>query len=567
VAPTDNLAYVPTAAMLAGDFSAFASPACNSGRQITLRAPFVNNQVNPALFSPAAINLAKRLPSTTNPCGETRYSIPSNRDEGQTVARIDYQLSTNNSLFGRYMATSDKQPVPLSTSDNILTTAFPGVDNLAQSMTFGDTAVYGTNVVNSIRFAFNRTTVNRFNDDFFEPKDLGINAYNYSPTKEMIVTVSGGFNVSAATATRGIATNNSYQMSDDLTLVRGRHQIALGANVAYWTSLQKTWARGGGTWDFNGQATGLGMGDFLLGRVTLMEQGNAGGVDLSQWYTGVYAQDTWRATDRITVNGGLRWEPFFGQNIGFGAIANFNHDNFAKGIKSTVYRNAPAGFLYPGDTGFPPGESGFNAQWWNFAPRLGVAWDALGNGRLSVRSSYGLNYDLPVGETWFRLAAGPPFGNRTRQSDVLFDNPYATYPGGNPHPIEIGPTTEYPAFGAFGAIDPNINSPRTQSWNVTLEKQIGAEWGVSASYLGSYSDRLWGIVTQNPGLYLGTGPCTINGVAYPVCTTNANLNQRRVLFQQNPREGGFVANLDELFSVGSQTYRGLKLSLQRRAEL
>jgi len=175
----------------------------------------------------------------------------------------------------------------------------------------------------------------------------------------MILSVTGGFSISAATATRGIATNNSYQMSDDLTIVRGRHQFGVGANLAYWRSLQKTWARGGGTWDFNGQTTGPGLGDFLLGRVALFEQGDAGGVDLSQWYTGAYAQDTWRATDRVTVNAGVRWEPFYGQQICYGAIANFNHDNFLNGVKSTVYRNAPAGFLYPGDQGFPPGQSGF----------------------------------------------------------------------------------------------------------------------------------------------------------------------------------------------------------------
>ncbi len=566
VTPSDNIAYVPTAAMLAGDFSQITSPACNSGRQIALRAPFVNNTVNPALFSPAALNLVKKLPTTTDPCGKTTFALPSDRDEAQYVARVDYQLRSNNSVFGRYMATTDKQPVPLAKSGNVLTTTLPGVDNKAESFTLGDTITVGSNMVNAARFAFNRTTVNRFNDDFFAPKDLGINAYEYSPTRELILTVSApGFSISAATATRGIATNNSFQWSDDLTLVKGRHQFGFGINVAHWTSLQKTWARGGGTWDFNGTATGLGLADLLLGRVALLEQGDAGGVDLSQTYTGLYAQDTWRTTDRITINAGVRWEPFTGQQIDYGAIANFNHDNFLKGIKSTVYKNAPAGFLYPGDQGFPDGQSGFKSQYWNFAPRLGLAWDVQGTGRTSVRASYGLNYDMPVGETWFRLAAGPPYGNRTRLSDVNFDDPWTSYPGGNPHPIQIGANTVYPAFGAFGAIDPDINSPRTQSWNVTLEKQVGSEWGVSASYLGSYSDRLWGLVTQNPGVYLGTAPCVLNGVSYPVCTTNANLNNRRVLSLENPKEGGFIANLDELFDVGSQSYRAMKLSFQRRA--
>ena len=71
-------------------------------------------------------------------------------------------------------------------------------------------------------------------------------------------------------------------------------------------------------------------------------------------------------------------------------------------------------------------------------------------------------------------------------------------------------------FGAFGATDPDINSPRVQSWNVTVEQQIGADWGVAASYLGSYTDRLWMQIQLNPGVFLGTGPCTISGVAFPL---------------------------------------------------
>ena len=88
--PPSNIAYVPTAAMLAGDFTAFTSPACNGGRQVTLRAAYVNNQINPALFSPAALNFAKRLPSSTDPCGQITYETPADADESQTLARIDY---------------------------------------------------------------------------------------------------------------------------------------------------------------------------------------------------------------------------------------------------------------------------------------------------------------------------------------------------------------------------------------------------------------------------------------------------------------------------------------------
>ncbi len=567
VTPADQIAYVPSAAMLAGDFTAFASPACNAGRQINLGAGFANNRIDPTRFSPAALNLAKKLPTTTAPCGETLFSLPDDRDEGQYVGRVDYQLTANHSLFGRYMATRDKKPSAFAKTGNVLTTVNPHIDNLAQSFTAGATQVVGSNAVNNVRFAFNRTAVNRDNDPYFDPHDLGINVNSYVP-HQMIVVVTGGFNIAAATATRGIAQNNSFQVNDDVALVRGNHQLAFGGNVTRFTVDQKTWARGGGQWNFTGQASGSGLADFLLGRVATLDQSGLAGVAFYQWYQGVYAQDTWRATSRVTVNAGLRWEPFFSQNLTRGANSIFVRENFQKNVKSTVFHNAPAGLIYPGDPGFPSGTSGLNKKWWNFSPRAGVAWDLRGDGRMAVRSSYALMYDFPTGEFFSNLAAAPPYGNRSLVTDPagLFDNPYRDV-GGDPHPIVTGPDTLFPVAGTLSTMNPDINAPRIQSWNVSLEKQIGANWGTSVSYLGSYSDRLWGLVELNPGVFLGLGPCTLQGVAIPVCTTNANLNQRRVLSQsgENPASATLIGNLDSHAAVGTQTYRGLKLSMQRRA--
>jgi hypothetical protein len=572
VAPTDNLAYIPTAAMMAGDFTTFASPACNSGRQISLGAPFVNNRVDPALFSPAAVNLARRLPTTDDPCGEIRFSQGQDRDEFQVVGRGDFNWTANHTVFGRYMATSDKQPAPFGQSGNILTTTLPGIDNLAQSVTLGDTVVVGSGMVNALRFSYNRTAVDRFNEDYFEAYDLGIDAYNYSPTKEIVIEIAdaGGFDIAAATATKGVAKNPALQVGDDLTLLRGNHQMSFGVNVAHYRSEQANYGRSSGTFTFDGSQTGTGLSDFLLGRLLQIEHGSRNALTFTQWYQAAYAQDTWRATNRITVNAGLRWEPFSGQNLEEGAIANFSLDNFAKGIRSNTYVNAPAGFLYPGDPGFPSGRSGFQKKWWNVSPRVGVAWDVSGDGRTAVRSSYGINYDIPSGETWSRLAGGAPFGNRIRITNPPggFDRPYA-HLGGDPHPIETNRDTPFPPFGAFGVIDPDINSPRVQSWNFTVEQQLGTNWGVSASYLGTYADRLWARKQLNPGVYLGTGPCTLNTVdgpmSYRSCTVSGNLDFRRALYLENPQEAQYISSLDILSEEGSRDYHGLKLSFRRRA--
>ena len=560
--PASNIAYVPTAAMLAGDFTTFASPQCNGGRQVALRAPFANNRVSPALFSPAALNLARRLPSTTDPCGQITYDVKSDRDEAQPLFRIDYQLGTKHSFFGRYMGTHITQPPGYAGgADNILKTSAPGADDIVHSLTVGETTVFSSTIVNSLRFAVNKAKVDNYQTPFFSPRDIGANIYSYLPGY-MTMTVTPGFLLYSGTNTKALFFNDTYQAVDDLTVVRGSHQFGIGGNVQFWKGDYTSTSRANGNWIFDGSGTGLGLADLLVGRVTSVEHGGLGKLPVDNWYLGLYGQDSWRVSSRVTVNGGVRWEPYFGQNVRNGVLSVFSMDNFQKGVKSTVFLKAPAGLLYAGDPGFPKNaKTGMQKQWWNLSPRGGVAWDVHGDGRLAVRSSYAMAYDFMSGEYHNIDANAPPFGNRSLLTDVPFDDPYR---GADPHPIVTNANTDYVPFGTFGTMDPGINSPRIQSWNVTVEQQLGTEWGVSVSYLGSHSDRLWAQVALNPGVYMGLAPCTINGVSYPVCSTNANLNQRRLLYQQNPKEAAFIGALDMNTDVGYQNYRGVKFSAQRR---
>ena len=102
VTPTSFFQFVPTAAMLAGDFTTITSPACNAGRTIALRAPFAGTQVSPALFSPAALNLAARLPKPINDCGQVFFDRKTESLEHLGIGRLDYQWSNTHSIFGRY---------------------------------------------------------------------------------------------------------------------------------------------------------------------------------------------------------------------------------------------------------------------------------------------------------------------------------------------------------------------------------------------------------------------------------------------------------------------------------
>ncbi|MGH9258013.1 MAG: TonB-dependent receptor domain-containing protein, partial [Vicinamibacterales bacterium] len=558
VAPPDALTRIPTPAMLAGDFTAFASPACNRGQQIALRAPFVNNRIDPRLFSPAAMAVARQLPATADPCGDVRFSAPLKRDESQIVAKVDYQGSGGHSVFGRYMLTFDEQIPSWPSSGNVLTTRAEdnAVKRRAHSLTLGDTRVFGTDTVNAFRVAWNRTRAHYHLEPFFGAETLGINNFhNYVPGI-IGIEISGGFTTASGGSVYFQGDTDAYQISDDITLVRGSHQLAVGGQVAYWTHYTVDGQRGVGLWTFDGSTTGLGMADFLTGRLTRLEHARPGVLDMTQKYLGLYAQDTWRVSPRVTLNGGVRWEPFFGAHVQNNAIANFSLDRFRQGASSTVFRNAPPGFLYPGDADFPSGKSGLNNKWTNFSPRVGMAWDVTGDGRMAVRSSYSLGYDFQGASYLFISATAPPFGGRLRVTQLPggFDDPYRDFPGGAPHPYPEtpGPDSQFPAYGALASVDPDNNSTRVQSWNAIVERQVGAAWQVSASYLGSYTDRIWAQAQRNPGVFMAGA-------------TAANLNQRRVLSLENPQASRLIGSIERHEAVGSQEYHALRLSTQRRA--
>jgi len=151
--------------------------------------------------------------------------------------------------------------------------------------------VFGPTMVNAIRVAYNRTTVNRYNTPFFDPSDLGIKLYPYI-RGQMAIQVPGAWEIPAG-ATSAFFRNNFYQVADDVTLVRGQHQFGFGGNFAYWNGHYQSSSRAAGIWIFDGSASGLALADMLLGRVTSVEHGGPQDVPIHSNYLGFYGQDTW----------------------------------------------------------------------------------------------------------------------------------------------------------------------------------------------------------------------------------------------------------------------------------
>jgi hypothetical protein len=201
--------------MFAGDFTAITSPGCNGGRQITLRAPFVNNRIDPSQFSKVALNIESHLPHTDSPCGEIVYGRRADENAAQIVGKGDYQLSDRHTLFARYVWDRNSRPSAFSaTPDNILNANSSGSVAHAHSGTFGSTYLVSSNMVNAFRLGVNRINSVRFNPPFFDAIDVGVkNAYTYVPDK-MNVSVTNGFSLSGA---NDASFKTTYLLSDDIS--------------------------------------------------------------------------------------------------------------------------------------------------------------------------------------------------------------------------------------------------------------------------------------------------------------------------------------------------------------
>ncbi|HYR83735.1 MAG TPA: TonB-dependent receptor [Terriglobia bacterium] len=557
--PADRPGFVPTPRMLAGDFSG-----CNFTqlRDPVTGANYPNNQIPVSQFSPQALEIVKRLPAAAGPCGQVSFGPISKIDENQVLGRVDYTISQNQTLFGRYMATTYFLPPAFSLSRNILDTVQGGLDDLAQSATIGHTYLLNSNTVNTFRVAANRLAVHRYNDDYFSGCDIGVKVHCFVP-HQTVLTVTGGPGIGVGTAIEASFVPMYYTLSDDVSMVRGSHQFAFGYSGFKYQHSQKANVFSAIAFGFTGLASGLGMSDFLLGRLGTLTQGTPNTTFTHKWYHGLYAQDTWKVSRRLTANLGLRWEPFLPQGINNGAVYNFSWDRFNQGVRSTVFKNAPVGLLFAGDPGFT-GKTGVKNRYNQFAPRVGLAFDPSGNGKTSIRASFGISYDFPNLMLMSTATTAPPFGNTVQPPGPLnFADPYSTVAGGNPFPGSFDSNAPFVRYGSFVAQQPDAEAPTVYSWNLSIQRQLGDNGLVTVSYLGNETAHIWLTEQLNPAV-LVPGPLTCPAGVTTGCNSTTNINQRRLASLRNPQEGQYLGYVDQFLSDGTASYNGLMLSAKQR---
>ncbi len=572
--------YVPTQAILNGDWSQFEAADCHTnGQALTLINPatgqaFPNDQIPTTSYNASALAIEKYLPIATNPCGKIVYGVPNPQNEDQYIGRIDWTRNDKQSVYGRYFITHFTQPAFFG--GNLLQSQpNPGLNDQAQTLSLGHTWSITSNIVNSFRLGGSRNFITRGSaSDMINPQDVGINISAPVPNY-LYLAVSGDFTAACGTCETYQITTNAINVVDDLFWTKGKHHFAFGANFIHnHLNLQGT-NNANAQLTINGQFTKDALADFMLGKLYTIYQGNDTGSTWRKDIIAGYALDTYQLTPRLTLNAGLRWESDLPEVETAGRGVSFSPEAFAAGKTSQVYKTAPAGLLFYGDQGIPRGYIQRHMD--HFEPRIGVAFDPTGKGEASIRASYTLGFQTPEVYLEDRFENNAPWGDAITLTAPAggLSNPYSTYPGGNPFPQAFPPnpaTAFFPTQGSYFVFPTNLKPSYTQTWNLTVQKQFAKSWVATVAYLGNHVLHIWAGNEQNPATYIpgvwtGPGSCgslTVSPGTGVACSSTGNTNNRRALALQSPTKGAYFSQVSEEYDGGASTYNGVIFTIQHR---
>jgi len=583
--PANSTGFSMTPAMLAGDFRTIASTACQT-RAITLSAPFVGNVIPQAQMDPIAMKIAKLLPANNlqNDCGLFTYATGANQNQYQFPVKVDYTANAKQSLYARYMISNNDTPLQSDPNNLLFTGSQTGQTNTIHSVVLGDTYVISPSVVSSTHIGADRGISPRFLPPFKTPGDFGIPVTSFVPAL-LTLSITGGPNLGGGANNPGYFNTLVYSGSEDLTIIHGKHQLQVGAQYmrAYMHAQNNRNVNGNlaftGQYSTVGGTTGLGYADLVTGRLNAFSQGRPFYDDDKSDYYGLYVQDAWRIGTHLSLNLGVRFEPYLPQRNMDGYVEAFSMPNFLASKVGTPPAakpalTPPAGLIFPGDPGYPPNYQ-YNNRANHLLPRIGVVWDPIGDGKTSIRASYGLLYDTPHLFFYTRVSNNPPWGATTTRTGGPFplSNPWEGYPGGDPfitssNTAGTGKTYGFfPTSGVYAVSDPNLGSPQVHTWNLSIQRQVGS-WLFSGSALGNHTAHLWSSRELNPQVYI-PGTCSAGQygltAAGPCSNTSGNNTAaRRLLTLLNPAWGPWYSTIAYLDAGATSSYNGMLLSAQHR---
>ena len=462
--------------------------------------------------------------------GIQRYYHPATevQSENYYQGRVDYNLFANDTLFGRYTLSDsgDTQPGEL---EGVYST-FPTRN---QYLTIADNHVFSGALLSTFRASFSRTHSTAVSENNLPPE------LAFTPGLPMgLLGITGISNYSASPQQTPVELNQRiFSLSDDMYYTRGKHSFKFGTLVNMYRQYLYNAGGGGG---IRGAWTFTSLSQFLQAQPTQFQIYTPGSRFFRTYdynTLGFYFQDDLRLTPTFTLNLGLRYE--------FATQANEIRGNGAalRDIQHDAAVTAGIPYINPSKR--------------NISPRFGFAWDVNGEGKTSVRGGFGLLYDVGIFGTalFIGSSATPP----------LSSSSIVTPANG----LTFGPFPSIPASAAgrdLRTLDFNMQQPHLLSYNLTVERQLPYQMGLTLAYAGSRGINIAQNKEGNPTVARGT-PGVVNGVK-----TCQNISPAPAFVADGPkcwlgtepRTNPAWGTIDYRTASGNSWYNSLQVGLQKR---
>jgi Carboxypeptidase regulatory-like domain len=513
----------------------------DSNGDAAVLVPFTNNTITASLLDPNAQALLHAggkyggiFPTPTN---GLQFQAPVNEPTNvrEEIVRIDENLNSKFTIFGHFIAEQIFQNVATSmwSNDNV-----PSVGNTFDNPSYAGVVhaayVISPSLVNEVAFNYNGNRIAITPTGLYaQPSSYtgtrffsGPNVDNRIPSIDLAGSTGSNYTVNWMPWNN---TANSYQLRDDVSWTRGRHQLRIGGGWLYYLKAQDWFKLTEGTFTFNGQYTGNDFADFLLGLAQNYTEDaikSTGHWNNQSW--ALYFQDNYRVNNRLTLNLGLRWDGLPHTYEANKQMANFYPSLYSSSAAAIL--NPDGNTINPASPGLGPspnpilagqqfylngiaicGTNGVpvgcvNGGWKNFGPRIGFAYDLTGSGKTVIRGGYGIMYERLQGNDVYNNAGTVPLSASINFNNVLLSDPRTN--------VATGSTlsTSIPVNNITGLDGNNYTPPRSSQFSLGIQHSIGKSV-LSLSYVGT-QNRFQNYYTETnlpnaallPGLVANSAP-------------------------------------------------------------
>ena len=565
-AQNGQIASVPNANERTGDFSdlctssggTFVGGVCQGGTQLINPANGANYLNNQVPVSSVATYILNHIPLPNGPNDQLLFNGgPEIQNTDEYLAKVDWNVRRHH-LGVHYFQMNYTDPVFTPPSTNLLELRGDAEHLVLKNVSVVDMYNISSTFLLSSYFGYNSENGTTLSSAPFSMADAGTLMavpQNRGGGNAAVLNVNAGY-FTLSGVPYGVWNRGDQSLREIATWMKGKHELQFGGELLRVRLPMGNQYQESGVFNFDGSATGNPLADFEQGTVASFIQGGGLYLNVTGYRENLFIQDDWKATPRLLLSGGFRWDPFFPYTDSLGRVACF-----VPGAQSQRFPNAPVGMLFGGshhDPGCPASSIYNNPK--NFGPRLGFAYRITEDGNTSIRGGAGYYYEAPNTVAFEDVVGVPPFAPIINLSYVDVADPYGSAGVASPFPGEFGPvnpgpSATFPSSGiSFAQIfDRHFRLPMVLSWNLTLEHGFRQDWMLRVAYVGNNGHHLSGTGDQengllqlNPAIYI---PGSTNGVPN---STLANEPQRLV-YPNYGSIGSINSGVDSNYNAGQVT--------------